>query len=131
MRMLLTGLGFVSVGFGVAGFFIPIWPTTVFFIVALGLFAKSNPKAEAWLVNHRRIGPLLVDWRNGRRIARKAKWTALIGIVLSFAVSIFLVKLLWLQVVLLAVMACLLAFIVSRPEPPIADLADQTTARSA
>lgn len=130
MKALLVALGFTSVGFGVAGFFIPIWPSTVFFIIALALFTRSSPKAEAWLINHPRIGPALVDWRDGGRIARRAKWTAVIAIIFSFSVSIALVGHLWVRVLLSLLMLALIAFLVTRPEPN-RDQGDQKTARSA
>jgi len=119
MRLLLSMLGFASVGFGVAGIFIPVWPSTVFFIVAAALFAKSNPKAERWLLEHAKIGPGLKNWREQGAIARKAKVVASFTILISFLISIYFIGALWLQTAMILTALCLIIFIFTRPEPKI------------
>jgi uncharacterized membrane protein YbaN (DUF454 family) len=119
MRVILSLLGFASVGFGIAGIFIPVWPSTVFFIVALGLFAKSNPAAERWLIEHPVVGPGLRAWREHGAISRSAKIVASLAILLSIGASIYFVGALWLQIVLATIAVSLILFICSRPEPRI------------
>jgi uncharacterized membrane protein YbaN (DUF454 family) len=116
---MLSLLGFTSLGFGIAGFFLPVWPSTVFFIVAAALFAKSNPKMERWLMEHPRVGPSLRAWREEKAIARSAKIAATLAIIISFGISIFFANLLWLQAGLFALGAALVVFICTRPEPAV------------
>ena len=116
MRVLLSLLGFTSVGFGIAGIFIPVWPSTVFFIIALALFAKSNPKAERWLMDHPSVGPGLKAWKESGAIARGSKIVACITILLSIAASIYFIDSLWLQIALAITAVSLIVFIGSRPE---------------
>src|SRR3546814_5197123 len=52
-------LGFIWVGIGAVGAFVPLLPTTIFIILALGCFARSSPRLEHWLLNHERFGPAL------------------------------------------------------------------------
>lgn len=117
MKALLSVLGFVSVAAGIIGFFVPVWPSTVFFIIAVGLFARSNPAAEKRMLEHPRIGPVLKDWRSERAIARKTKVTASLLIALTFGVSIYFSGLLWLQITLVIVAASLIVYLCTRPEP--------------
>jgi uncharacterized membrane protein YbaN (DUF454 family) len=112
----MGALGFLSVGFGIAGIFIPIWPSTVFFIIACALFARSHPKAEQWLMEHPKIGKGLRNWREHRSISRSAKVSATLAIAVSFGLSIFLVELFWLRLGLVALGLLLVGYICSRPE---------------
>lgn len=119
MRVLLSLLGFTSVGFGIAGIFIPVWPSTVFFIIALALFAKSNPAAEKWLIEHPSVGPGLRAWREHGAISRSAKVIASVTILLSIGASIYFVGALWMQIGLAVTAVSLILFICSRPEPRV------------
>ena len=50
-------LGLISFAFGAIGLFLPIWPTTVFWIVAALAFARSNPAWAEWIYARPKIGP--------------------------------------------------------------------------
>lgn len=84
MRGLFLGLGFVFVGLGFVGAFLPVLPTTPFLILAAACFARSSMHFENWLLNHPRFGPLLTDWRSRGAIPRKAKLAALAGMIVGF-----------------------------------------------
>ena len=75
---LLLGLGFTALG--VVGAFLPLLPTTVFLILAAACFAKSSPRMEAWILDHKDFGPLVRAWRENGAIPRKAKVLACAGI---------------------------------------------------
>ena len=76
--------GLVSVGIGGIGVVVPGLPTTVFFIVAAGCFARSNPRFEQWILNLPRIGPLVRDHRAGLGMPRRAK---VVAVTMILAVS--------------------------------------------
>jgi len=86
-RILLLSLGWACVGFAFIGIFIPGIPTTPFLIVALWAFAQSSKKFHAWLLNHKRFGPILQNWESHRVVPRKAK--TLMVILQIFAVIMF------------------------------------------
>ncbi len=84
---LVLGIGFVVLGF--IGAFLPVLPTTPFMILAAACFARSSPRLENWLLQHRRFGPLLRNWRERGAIPLKAKLMALGGMALGFALFWF------------------------------------------
>lgn len=87
-RYFYLALGILCVGLGVIGAFLPVMPTTVFFIVALWAFSLSSHRLETWLLQHRRFGPRLVAWREHRAIPLPVKLTAWISMVASLGVML-------------------------------------------
>jgi len=70
--------GATSLLTGVVGIFLPVLPTTPFVLLAAFCFARGSPRLEAWLLGHRRFGPMVRDWREHRAIPLRAKqlaWT--------------------------------------------------------
>lgn len=118
LRSLYLAAGLVLLALGIIGAFVPLMPTTIFLILAAWCFARSSPRLERWLLDHRQFGPILRMWRESGAIPRRAKILACLGMALGFA-------LFWLGArpalwALLLAMAALLAcawFVVSRPEP--------------
>ena len=86
-RIMLLSLGWACVGLAFIGIFVPGIPTTPFLIVALWAFAQSSKKFHAWLLNHKRFGPILQNWESHRVVPRKAK--ILMVIFQFFAVIMF------------------------------------------
>jgi len=116
MRLLYLCLGWIMVGVGIVGAFLPVLPTTPFLLLAAWLFARSSPRLEEWLLSHRIFGPPLRDWRERGAINRKAKITACLLMAASYAVFWFVRQPGPLAAILLAaVMLCSATFILTRP----------------
>ena len=56
---LLTQLGWLSIGTGLVGLFVPLLPSTCFFIAALWCFASGSPETISRIRGQRLIGPLV------------------------------------------------------------------------
>ena len=107
--------GLVSVGLGIVGMFLPVMPSTIFFLIGLWAFSKSSVRFHGWLYNHPRFGQSLRDWHQHRAIPLKAKMMAVALISLSFFVILVFVAQAWLLILLGIVLGAVVVFIVTRP----------------
>ena len=71
MRAIWLVLGCVMVALGVIGAFLPVMPTTIFLILAVGCFSRSSPGLEKWLLDSPTYGPSLRAWREQARCRHK------------------------------------------------------------
>jgi len=76
-RLLWAAAGWLAVGVGTLGIFLPLLPTVVFYLMAAWCFSKSHPHLADKLYAHKHYGPQLVAWRDRRAISRKGKISAL------------------------------------------------------
>ncbi|MBD8492523.1 YbaN family protein [Pseudomonas syringae] len=116
-RLLYGLLAYTSLGIGIAAIFIPGLPTTEFILLAAWAATRSSPRLNAWLENHRVFGPMLYNWRNGRRVARKAKISATVSMLVCAIVMLSLFHHIWWLYLALAGMALGNLWLWSRPEP--------------
>lgn len=72
-RYLYLFSGFLLVGIGVIGIFLPVLPTTIFLILASACFMKSSPRANAWLKNHKLLGAYLRNYQDKTGLTIKSK----------------------------------------------------------
>lgn len=61
-KIVLRGLGFISLTIGLAGAFVPLVPSIPFLILAAFLFSKSSREWHEWIRNHPRFGGTVRDW---------------------------------------------------------------------
>ena len=95
VRFALLALGWISVVLGVIGIFLPVLPTTPFLLLAAACFMRSSKRFYLWLVNHRQLGPWIVDYLEGQGIPLKGKVYAISLMWLSISVSCYVVPLFW------------------------------------
>ena len=114
-RWTLIAFGWLNVGIGFVGVFMPGLPTTVFLIIALWAFSKSSERFQRWLWNHSRFGPPIRAWHMHRVIPLKAKILAVVMMAASLAFFAIVVADGWLWPVLLAAaMAPVCFYLLSR-----------------
>ena len=87
---LCLGLTFVVMGF--IGVFVPVWPTTIFMIMAVWAFKRSSPPLESWLLNHPWFGQTLRDWDEHRAMRKRAKVISISAIWLCMTISAVLTR---------------------------------------
>ncbi|MGV8916235.1 MAG: YbaN family protein [Pseudomonas sp.] len=119
-RVLFGILAYVSLGLGLIAIFVPGLPTTEFILLAAWAATRSSPRLSAWLENHRLFGPILCNWRNGRLIARSAKVSATVSMLLCAVLMLTLLEHGWPVYLAISGMTLGNLWIWSRPEPIVA-----------
>ena len=116
VRPALIAFGWINVGLGTAGVFIPGLPTTVFLIVALWAFSKSSERFHRWLYSHPRFGPPVREWSEHGVVPPRAKFLATTVMAASWVLLTLVVASDWrLPGLVGAVMVAVAAFILTRP----------------
>jgi uncharacterized protein len=65
--------GFILIGIGILGMFLPLLPTTIFLILAAWCFAKSSERFHYWVHHNRWFGKYLRDYRSGNGMPLRSK----------------------------------------------------------
>ena len=100
----LVVCGTLSVGLGTIGIFIPLLPTTVFYLLAAYCYAHSSQKFYNWLMTNRWFGEYIRNYREGRGIPLKQKNFSISLLWLTIGYSVwFVVSLWWVRLILLAI----------------------------
>ncbi|WP_312179566.1 DUF454 family protein [Pantoea sp. CTOTU46764] len=109
-RILLLSLGWLAIVLGTLGIVLPLLPTTPFVLLAAWCFARSSPRFHHWLLWKSPFGRYIRHWQQHRAMPPGAKTRAMLLIVITFSVSIYLVNLLWVRILLGAMLCMLLLF---------------------
>ncbi len=114
-RIGLMVLGWGAVVLAALGVVLPLLPTTPFLLLAAWCFARSSPRFHRWLLYRSWFSSYLRHWHDHRALPPGAKWKAVLMVVLTFALSLWLVDILWVRGLLLAILAVLLTFMLRLP----------------
>ncbi len=75
-RWLWLGAGVVSLALGLVGLALPVVPTVPFVLLAAWCFSSGCQRCERWLLDHPRLGPPILAWRENRSVSLRAKQLA-------------------------------------------------------
>ena len=114
-RLFLLILGWLCVGAGFIGIFVPGIPTTIFLIIALWAFARSSEKFHTWLLNHPRFGPILRNWESHKVVPKKAKFTMVILQILVVIMIQYTFNNLFITIALATVLIIVAWYVISLP----------------
>ena len=89
IRVLWLALGLLFTVVGLIGLIVPGLPTTSLMIVAAACFFRSSKRLFNWVLSNKYFGNYVKDFREGRGMPRKAKFTALGFIWLFVSISVF------------------------------------------
>ncbi|SFE86471.1 hypothetical protein SAMN05192532_10529 [Alteribacillus iranensis] len=127
-RYILVASGTISVILGVIGIILPLLPTTPFLLLAAFCYTRSSPSLYDKLLKAKWLGPYIKNYRSGKGIPLKTKITAIVVLwVSSFYSILFIVPLLFVQILLFGVVGYITYYILSlktyhtRENPPYSD----------
>ncbi|EJF29751.1 MULTISPECIES: DUF454 family protein [Enterobacteriaceae] len=109
-RLILLIIGWLAVVLATLGVILPLLPTTPFLLLAAWCFARSSPRFHHWLLYRSWFGSYLQHWQTHRAMPRGAKPKAILFILATFALSLWLVKIVWVRILLLVILCALLIF---------------------
>ena len=95
MKFILTVLGFIALGLGVLGAFLPVLPTTPFLLLSAALFLRSNQRLYEWLLNHPRLGTYISNFMVHRAIPLRVKIVSIIVLWITLLYCAFFVSRHW------------------------------------
>lgn len=117
-RGLWIAFGLACVGLAVVGVALPLVPTTPFLLLAAFAFARSSPRLHAWLLGHKRFGPLITNWRDHGAISARTKAVSVGMMAAMPPLSFGLGAPPWTVILQALILAGSATFILTRPNGP-------------
>ena len=114
-RLVLIILGWICVGLGFVGIFVPGIPTTIFLIIALWAFTKTSKKLRNWLLHHKRFGPILSNWQKHKVVPRRAKILMVTFMIISVILFHYSLQNLYLTAGLIVILGFVARYVISLP----------------
>ncbi|MGL4485642.1 MAG: DUF454 family protein [Yersinia sp. (in: enterobacteria)] len=114
-RWLLIVLGWLAVVLATLGVVLPLLPTTPFLLLAAWCFARSSPGFHHWLLYRSWFGNYIRSWQQHRALPPGTKLKAVLVTLLTFSLSLWLVKIWWVRGILFLILITLLIFIIRMP----------------
>ena len=118
IRALWVFGGLISLILGIVGIALPLLPTTPFLLLAAFCFTRGSERMNLWLLNHKTLGPPIIDWRDHGAISKTAKIWALVVIAATPVVTYFAGAPLWALGIQSMILVLVCLFIYTRPLPP-------------
>ena len=110
-------LAYVSLGLGLVGIVLPGLPTVPFVLLAAFAAARGSRRLHAWLLAHRRFGPVIRDWEAQRAVSRRAKHLATAMMAASAVIMFLTAPKIWMAATGTAIMAIVAIWLWRRPDP--------------
>ncbi len=104
VRMLFIVTGSVFVGLGTLGVILPLLPSTPFFLLGAGCYARGSKRFYIWLLTNRYFGEYIRDWRENNGIPFRSKLWVTFVLVTTLCVTAYLMSpVLYVQLLLVTV----------------------------
>lgn len=106
VRFVFLAAGTILVGIGILGMFLPLLPTTIFFILAAWCFARSSEKFHFWIHNNRYFGRYLSNYMQNKGMTLRAKIYSISFLWAGILISVlFATDVLYIRILLLLIAA--------------------------
>lgn len=120
--VLLRILGGLFVVLGGIGLVLPVWPTTIFWILAAYCFARSSPRGKAWIYRQPALGKTIENFVEHGIMDRGSKIAASLGMLAFGTPSLWFARhQVWIASLIAGLLAIGLIYIWSRRSRKIQD----------
>lgn len=96
-------IGFMSLGLGMLGMFLPVLPTTPFLLLASALFLRGSDKWANWLYNHKIFGTPVRNYVEHKSIDKRSKIAAMALLWTTILFTAWIVDNFWLKIILITI----------------------------
>ena len=103
-KLFILSAGFVSVGLGTAGIFLPVLPTVPFYLLAALCFAKSSTRFHRWFTGTKLYKKHLEGFADSRSMTFKTKLSILIPVSLVLIPTALMFDVLFLRILIAALL---------------------------
>jgi uncharacterized membrane protein YbaN (DUF454 family) len=104
LKFIYLIVALICVLLGTLGIFIPVLPTTPFYLLAAFLFTKSSKKLEIWFINTSMYKKHMIKIKEKKALTIKEKLTILLPLSLVMGVGLFFMReLLYPSIILIAI----------------------------
>lgn len=110
-------LAYASLGLGIVGVVVPGLPTVPFVLLSAFAAARGSERLHAWLLAHRRFGPMIQDWQTQGAVSRRSKRLAAITMIFCAVIMFLTAPKWWMAATGSAIMATVALWLWRRPEP--------------
>jgi len=100
-RILFLITGFFCAALGTVGIFLPILPTTPFYILAAFCFAKGSTFFHRWFTNTRLYKKHFESFANSRSMTIETKLGILIPVSIMLTIAVILMDILIMRIVII------------------------------
>ena len=103
-RIIFAALGLICFSLGTIGVFLPVLPTTPFYLLTLFFFANSSERLHTWFLGTRLYKKHLESFVNQRGMMLSTKLSIIITVTLLMGFGFFMMarKGIWIPCILLA-----------------------------
>jgi uncharacterized membrane protein YbaN (DUF454 family) len=102
---------------GIVGIVVPGLPTVPFVLLSAFAAARGSQRLHAWLLAHRRFGPMIRDWQTQGAVSRRSKILAVLTMALCAVVMFLTAPKDWMAATGTSIMAVVAVWLWRRPEP--------------
>lgn len=92
MKYIFIALGFLFLGIGIVGIYLPLLPATPFLLLATACFAKGSDKFHKWFTSTKLYKNNIEPIKDNKGLTMKKKIKILAMITFFIAVSFYFIK---------------------------------------
>jgi uncharacterized membrane protein YbaN (DUF454 family) len=116
VKPLYIAAGWLCLGLGFLGIFVPLLPTTPFALLAAFCFSRSSTRLYHCLLAQKTFGPIIRNWNQHGVIQPHIKWVSIAMILLMIGYPVLFGPLvLGIKLALIVIATCVIGFIWTRP----------------